>query len=123
MAKWSSEQIEVVLRDFGVHQGQTVLDFGCGEGAYTIPAAKIVGKHGTVYALDQAESRLDTLRAKAKSAGIKNIRIMVSAAPASVELADESVDFILLYDISFLVSSPISTEKTDTPRAAQSAAS
>jgi len=70
MAKWSSEQIEVVLRDFGVHQGQTVLDFGCGEGTYTIPAARIVGKHGTVYALDQAESRLDTLRAKAKSAGI-----------------------------------------------------
>jgi len=96
MDKWSSEQIEVVLRDFGVHQGQTVLDFGCGEGTYTIPAARIVGKHGTVYALDQADNRLDTLRAKAKSVGIENIHIMLSTAPASVELADKSVDFILL---------------------------
>jgi len=89
----------VVLRGFGVHQGQTVLDFGCGEGTYTIPAAKIVGNRGMVYALDQAENRLDTLQAKAKSAGLENIRIMLSAAPASVELADESVDFVLLYDV------------------------
>ena len=33
-----------VLKRIGVRIGQAVLDFGCGYGAYTVPAAKIVGE-------------------------------------------------------------------------------
>ena len=42
-----------VLRRIGIKRGQTVLDFGCGYGAYTIPVAEIVGEQGRVYALDK----------------------------------------------------------------------
>jgi len=37
-----SRTIELLER-IGIRRGQTVLDFGCGYGAYTIPVARIVG--------------------------------------------------------------------------------
>lgn len=42
-----SQALEV-LRNVGINRGQLVLDFGCGSGTYTIPAAKIVGEQGRV---------------------------------------------------------------------------
>jgi len=41
-----------VLRAIGVKPGQVVLELGCGPGFFTIPAGKIVGEEGLVYALD-----------------------------------------------------------------------
>ncbi len=43
------------LAEIGMQKGQMVLDFGCGSGDYTIPAAKVVGKSGTIYAVDKSE--------------------------------------------------------------------
>jgi cyclopropane fatty-acyl-phospholipid synthase-like methyltransferase len=40
----------VLLKKVGIWPGDLVLDFGCGRGCYTIPAAGIVGKRGVVYA-------------------------------------------------------------------------
>ena len=50
-----------ILKKTGIKRGKTVLDFGCGSGTYTIPAAKIVGKEGKVYALDKDKKVLDEL--------------------------------------------------------------
>ena len=36
----------------GIKKGSHVLDYGCGPGFCTIPAAKIVGPQGVIYALD-----------------------------------------------------------------------
>jgi len=76
-----------------------VLDFGCGRGTYTIPAATIVGNEGIVYALDQDRARIDDLWAESKSAGLENIQIVSAVSRAHIELPDESVDVILLYDV------------------------
>jgi len=43
---------ERTLREMGIQKGQTVLDYGCGIGSFSIPAAKMVGDDGVVYALD-----------------------------------------------------------------------
>jgi len=43
---------ERILREMGIQKGQTVLDYGCGIGSFSIPAAKMVGNDGIVYALD-----------------------------------------------------------------------
>ena len=37
---------EQCLRDAGVTAGQTVVDYGCGPGLFTFPAAEIVGAGG-----------------------------------------------------------------------------
>lgn len=64
--EWLREHIEKVLIGIGIEKNQKVLDFGCGSGAYTIPAAKLVGKKGKVYALDKDAEALKTLKEKAK---------------------------------------------------------
>ncbi len=97
--KWVNEYASHFLRAAGVKAGQTVVDFGCGRGIYTIPAARIVGNDGIVYALDQDEAKIDDLCAKVKSVGLENVQIALTVGGANIELPDESVDVILLYDV------------------------
>lgn len=41
-----------ILKQIGISPGSYVLDYGCGSGSYTIPAAQLVGPEGKVYAAD-----------------------------------------------------------------------
>jgi len=93
-----SRAIEVLER-IGIRKGQAVLDFGCGYGIYTIPVAKIVGEQGRVYALDKDKEALDTLMQKAGSEGLINIERMEPSGELEIELADETVDVVLLFDV------------------------
>ena len=56
--KWLAKDGENFLRGIGIRKGQTVLDFGCNKGHYTIPAAKVLGKQGKVYAFDKDKDAL-----------------------------------------------------------------
>jgi ubiquinone/menaquinone biosynthesis C-methylase UbiE len=90
--------IEMMQR-IGITKGQTVLDFGCGSGTYTIPVAKIVGKRGKVYALDKDKHALDNLMNKAELVRLKNIGKMATSGELTIELPDKSVDVTLLFDV------------------------
>ena len=57
--KWIEEDGPKFLREIGLKKGQAVLDFGCGDGHYTIPASKAVGMNGRVYALDKDKNKLE----------------------------------------------------------------
>ena len=37
---------EEILTAIGLKAGQTLIDIGCGEGFFTLPAARIVGPNG-----------------------------------------------------------------------------
>ncbi len=87
------------LQQIGIRKGHTVLDFGCGSGTYTAPVAKIVGEQGRVYALDKDKEALDGLVQKAESVGLKNIKIIETSGKLEIDLADESVDVVLLFDV------------------------
>jgi ubiquinone/menaquinone biosynthesis C-methylase UbiE len=93
------QKIINILQRIGIKKGQTVLDFGCGSGTYAIPAAKIVGKEGKVYALDKDRTELDNLMKKAELGGLKNIRRMATSGELRIQLPDESVDVTLLFDV------------------------
>ena len=92
-------QVLEVLERTGLNKRQIVLDFGCGSGTYTLPAAKIVGKQGRVYALDRDTQALDELMQKAESTGLRNITRMDTSGEVRIELRDESVDVVLLFDV------------------------
>ena len=83
-----------------------MLDFGCGYGIYTIPAAKIVGEQGRVYALDKDKDALDDLMRKAESAGLRNIERMETSGKLEIELPDDTVDVVLLFDVFHSFYSP-----------------
>lgn len=97
--RWLKEEGEVFLKEIGIQKGQIILDFGCGVGRYTIPAAKVVGEEGKVYAVDKERGSLDKLMDSAKSAGLKNISPIETSGDLKLDLEDESVDGVLLYDV------------------------
>lgn len=97
--RWLKGDGEVYLKDIGVEKGQIVLDFGCGDGHYTIPAAKVVGKKGLVYAQDKDKGALDEVIKKAKAEGLGNIRAMKTKGELKIDLNDKSLDAVLLYDV------------------------
>jgi ubiquinone/menaquinone biosynthesis C-methylase UbiE len=88
-----------ILQQMGVSRGQNVLDFGCGYGICTIPAARIVGEQGKVYALDKDREALDGLMQRAESAGLRNISRMETSGELEIGLTDESVDVVILFDV------------------------
>jgi len=96
--RWKEELGVRTLRDIGIAESQNVLDFGCGEGWYTIPAAKIVGSEGIILALDQDRSELDKLSESLQSEGIENCRLLFSD-DMHIDLPDDHVDVVLLFDV------------------------
>jgi ubiquinone/menaquinone biosynthesis C-methylase UbiE len=54
-----------ILTRVGLRRGFTFIDVGCGDGFFTIPAAKRVGKTGRIYGIDLNEFALKSLRDKA----------------------------------------------------------
>jgi len=97
--EWLKEKGERVFKKIGIKKGYIILDFGCGSGNYTIPAAKAIGKEGKVYALDKDETDLNKLMQRAKSAGLENIERIKTSGELKIPLKDESVDMVLLYDV------------------------
>ncbi len=86
-----------VVDEIGIKQGTTVLDYGCGLGSFTIPAAKIVGEKGKVYALDIHPLALKRTKKKAQKNKLTNIEFIHSDCDTG--LKDESVDVVLFYDM------------------------
>ncbi|MDI6916517.1 MAG: class I SAM-dependent methyltransferase [Thermoplasmatales archaeon] len=97
--KWLDKEGEIFIKGIGIKKGDTVVDFGCGTGHYTIPAAKVVGSEGKVYAIDKDRVALEKLIRTAKSEGLKNIEPIKTSGEIKLNLEDESIDVVLLYDI------------------------
>jgi len=93
---------ERTLREMGLRKGQTFLDYGCGIGSFSIPAAKMVGDDGIVYALDIHPLAIKAVEKKIKKKQIANIKTILSARETG--LPDESVDVVLLYDVLQMIS-------------------
>src|SRR5512137_124589 len=47
---------------FGIIEGMTVVDYGCGPGRYTVNFAALVGEKGRVYALDIHDLAVETVK-------------------------------------------------------------
>jgi ubiquinone/menaquinone biosynthesis C-methylase UbiE len=83
---------ETFLRDHGLKEGMFFADIGCGPGFFSIPAAKIVGTAGTVYAVDMQKEMLDELRKRSASPNI----IPCQSEENAIPIADKKADFTLL---------------------------
>ena len=76
------------------------MDFGCGAGYYTIPAAKVVRREGKIYAIDKDIESMHKLMEIAKTKGLKNIiPIHTKSEELKINLESESIDAVLLYDV------------------------
>jgi ubiquinone/menaquinone biosynthesis C-methylase UbiE len=71
---------EDILSATCLRDGMTFVDVGCGDGFFSIPAARVVGEKGRVLAVDVDSERLRSLRGKAAKEGLDNIRTVEGKA-------------------------------------------
>lgn len=75
-----------------------VLEFGCGYGTFTVPAARRIS--GRLIALDIDPEMLETTRKRAKAAGLGNIECVLRDFVADGSgLSNGSVDYVMLFNI------------------------
>jgi ubiquinone/menaquinone biosynthesis C-methylase UbiE len=98
---WRSFTARGIVRQWSqynlVQEGQTILDYGCGTGDFTIPAAKRVHEKGKVYALDYFPRQLEIVVKRSKKIGLGNIETILSDRETG--LPDESVDVVWMCDV------------------------
>jgi len=95
--EWMETEGKKFLKEIGIKEGNKVLDFGCGEGHYTIPLAEVVGKRGIVYAIDKDAQVLTKLKKIIKEKRLKNIKLINENT--KIPLENNSIDVVLCYDV------------------------
>ncbi len=96
-----------ILTAIGVASGQRVLDVGCGPGFFTIPAAKLVGEQGRVFALDNQPLAIRHVEKKAQKADLTNV-VPILADAAHTGLPEASVDLAFLFGFVHAVNADFS---------------
>jgi len=75
-----------------------VVEFGCGYGTFTIPAARII--KGNVFAIDIEQEMLDSTKESALQFGITNIKcILRDFVKDGTGLPSNSVDYAMVFNI------------------------
>jgi SAM-dependent methyltransferase len=97
----SSRRPRKRLEKIGIRKGEVVLDYGCGIGSYSIPAAEIVGESGKVYAIDIHPLAIKRVKKRAEENGLSNVTTILTHTPTGLD--DASVDWVLLYDVLHMV--------------------
>ncbi len=80
-----------ILKD--LRPGMVFADIGCGDGYFTILAAKKVGSHGKVYAVDVDASAIQKLNNEVEAEGLKNVITKVGPAEETI-FCNKCVDFV-----------------------------
>ena len=75
---------EKIFSSIGLRKGMVFVDVGCGEGYFALPAARIVGPGGKVYAFDINADAVAGLWEHAITEGLTNLSAEVKAAEAAV---------------------------------------
>ena len=77
-----------------LHDGETVLDLGCGGGIDVLLSARRVGPAGIAYGLDMTDEMLDLAKRNQAEAGVENVR-WLRGHIEQIPLAADTVDVII----------------------------
>jgi ubiquinone/menaquinone biosynthesis C-methylase UbiE len=90
------------LANAGLHEGQTLADFGAAGGFFTRAAARIVGD-GTVWAVDSNGDLLSRIKSLSIAEGLSNVEILRGniEAPNGSGLPEEHFDMVVAANILF----------------------
>lgn len=94
-----------LLDRFGITDGQTVVDYGCGPGSYLKRASELVGPFGRVWAVDIHELALEAVTKRIRKERLFNVTPLHTDGTI-IPLADETADLIYALDMFHMVSRP-----------------
>lgn len=90
-----------ILKRAGLKPGQKVLEVGCGPGFFAIPAAKIVGNEGFVYAIDVHPLAIQRVKNKTDKEGTNNVKPILANA-SETGLPDQSINLAFLFGLPYI---------------------
>lgn len=96
----------LILEQAGLGAEMRVADLGCGAaGHFVIPAGKIVGGKGVVYAVDLLKSVLEAVESRAKMENVLNIETVWSNLEifGATKISPASLDMALLINTLFQI--------------------
>ena len=90
------------LKKFGIKQGSTIVDYGCGTGACIKAATELVGESGTVYAVDVHEMAVASVEKLIKKYNLTNVRPILSDGKKS-DIKDDTADLVYALDMFHMI--------------------
>jgi len=93
------------LDNFGIQKGMTLIDYGCGPGAYVPKAAALVGEDGRVYAVDIHPLAIKTVNKMIKQRKLSNVEAVL-AVGYECPLPDDVADLIFFLDAFHMIRDP-----------------
>jgi len=99
------EQPSKTLDYMELSDGDLVADIGCGNGFYSLRAAKRIGPHGAVFAVDVQQGMLDQLQERMTAAEIRNVYPILGEF-TDPNLPPGKIDWVLLVDAYHEFSDP-----------------
>lgn len=95
-----------ILEEIGLGADMRIADFGCGAaGHFVIPAGKIIGKKGTIFAVDLLKTVLSAVKSRARFEGVENLEAVWSNLEiyGATRIKEASLDFVLLANTIFQI--------------------
>ena len=83
---------EALVKELGIVNGLEVLDLGCGDGTTALPAAML---GANVLGVDIAPNLVEAGNARARQAGLANLRFQEGDASGLAEIEDERFDLVV----------------------------
>ena len=99
---------EELVDTLGIEPGMTVLDLGCGDGTTALPAAR---RGADVLGVDIAQNLVAAGNARARAAGLANLRFEEGDASNLANLADDRVDLVVSIFGAMFAPRPFDTAK------------
>ncbi|PKK83254.1 MAG: methyltransferase type 11 [candidate division Zixibacteria bacterium HGW-Zixibacteria-1] len=93
------------IDSFGISEGMTIVDYGCGPGRYIERASKLVGPNGKVYAADVQELAAEAIKKKMTQLGLTNVEPVVITG-YSCPIESHTADMIYALDMFHMVKNP-----------------
>lgn len=98
------ENVSQAIENMGIQPDEHIADIGAGSGYYTFRMARQVPE-GKVYSVDLQPEMLAIMDRKVSQEGIKNVEL-VQGSEISPQLAENSVDLIIMVDVYHELSHP-----------------
>ena len=102
-AKWDewhdledlTRKLDAVLEEFGINEGESVLDVGCGTGNLTISLLRRLGPTGRIVAIDISNKMIERAR---KKVGDARVTWLLSSAD-HLSMEDGTIDRVICFSV------------------------
>ncbi len=86
------------LKNMLVTENVDLFDIGAGTGYFSIPASRIVGEQGKVYAIDTSNEMLEELEERISQKDIKNIEL-IKGTTYETDISVNTADYIFISNV------------------------